>query len=220
MTLGERDALRKGLREKALQAALKFDPESIRGLQSELFALDALFKTGSKVGGARARPALDRTIDLAGTAHAFTAELRGFLGQKQHSETASWFDLSSIGILAIENVMTADKITLPRILMSALSEALMFLASRQYVAGSGEVLRGLYRQHASHMYRELWALATDHRKGMTAKDVREIQAAIDAFFGRLEAEGVAPEARIAVLREFYALLLVLRAVDLSDALGG
>ena len=94
----------------------------------------------------------------------------------------------------------------------------MYLASRQYVAGADEVLRGLYRQHASSMYRELWALATDYRKTMSAYEVRELQQGIDDFFARLEAAPL--QARTSVLRQFYALLLMLRASELLEALGG
>ena len=70
------------------------------------------------------------------------------------------------------------------------------------------------------MYRELWTLATDHRKALTAKDVREVQAGIDGFFAQLEAEGVSVDGQIVVLRQFYALLLVLRVAELLEALGG
>jgi hypothetical protein len=102
--------------------------------------------------------------------------------------------------------------------MSSLSEALMFLASRQYVGGAEDVLRGLYRQHASSMYRELWLLATDYRKTLSAYDVKEFQSAIDAFFALLEAAPV--PARIAVLRQFYALLVMIRAAELLEQLRG
>jgi len=187
-------------------------------LRSELLALDAYLRVHPREASEKTRHALERALDLAGTAHAFTSELRGFQGQKEKSEKASWFDLSSIGVLAIENLLTADRITVPRILMSALSEALMYLASRQYVGGAEEVLRGLYRQNASSMYKELWTLATDYRKTLTAKDVKEIQAGIDGFFAQLEAAPL--QARISVLRQFYALLLMLRAAELLEGLGG
>jgi len=215
---GERDLLVKGLRAKAASIPDRFDDATVWGLRSELLAIDAYLRVHPRAAPAQARRALDRALDLAGTAHEFTSEIRGFLGQKAKSEKASLFDLSSIGVLAVENVLTADKITLPRILMSALSEALMFLASRQYVSGAGDVLEGLCRQHAAAMYRELWTLATDYRKELTAKDVKEIQAAVDGFFGRLEAANV--EVRIAILRQFYALLLMLRTSELLEALGG
>jgi len=88
------------------------------------------------------------------------------------------------------------------------------------VGGSAEVLRSVYRQNAASMYRELWVLATDHRKTLAAKDVREMQQGIDAFFRRLEGDGVPVEARIAVLRQFYALLLTLRVSELLEAIDG
>ena len=217
---GERDAFAKGIRAKAHVLTARFDEATVWALRSEFLALDAYLRGSPKAETPKVRHALDRAADLAGAAHAFTSELHGFLGQKEKSERASWFDLGSVGVLALENVLTADKITLPRIVMSALSEGLMFVASRQYVAGSRQVLEGLYRQHAAAMYRELWALATDHRKALAAKDVREVQAAIDGFFAKLGADGVTAEARIAVLRQFYALLVLVRTAELLEALGG
>lgn len=215
---GERDVLVKSLRVRAQAIPERFDDGTVWTLRSELLALDAYLRVNPKAARARSREAIGRALELAATAHAFTSELRGFTGQKEKSEKASWFDLSSIGILAIENLLTADRITLPRILMSSLSEALMYLASRQYVGGAADVLQGLYRQHASTMYRELWTLATDYRKSLTAKDVKEIQTGVDRFFAQLEAAQL--EARIAVLRQFYALLLMLRTAELLEALGG
>ncbi|MEK6851677.1 MAG: hypothetical protein AABY30_03965 [Candidatus Thermoplasmatota archaeon] len=217
---GERDAFAKGIRAKAQLLVQRFDDASVFDLRSDLLALEAYLRANPRAATAKLEHALARASALAETSHAFASELHGFLGQKAKSETASMFDLGSIGVLALENILTADKITLQRIVMNSLSEALMFIASRQYVAGSREVLEGLYRQHSAMMYRELWALATDHRKGLAAKDVKEIQSAIDGFFGRLSAPGVTQEARIAVLRQFYALLLTLRTAELLEALGG
>ena len=217
---GETDYLVAGLRAKARLLVDSFDERSVWSLRSELLALDAYARANPKALDANARRALERALHLAGEAHALTAELKGFTGQKERSEAASLLDLGSVGALAMENLLTADKITLPRIVMSSLSETLMFLATRQIVAGSREVLGGVYRQHAAAMYRELWTLATDHRKALTAKDVREVQKGIDGFFARLDADGVTVEGQIVVLRQFYALLLVLRVAELLDALGG
>jgi len=214
---GEREILVKGLRVQVQVIPERFDDASLWALRSDLLALDAYLRVHPREASEKTRRALDRALDLTGTVHAFASELRGFLGQKEKSEKASWFDLSSIGVLAVENLLTADKITLPRILMNSLSEALIFLASRQYVGGAEEVLRGLYRQHASSMYRELWLLATDYRKTLSAYDVKEFQSAIDAFFAQLEAAPV--PARIAVLRQFYALLVMIRAAELLEQLG-
>ncbi|HYS71945.1 MAG TPA: hypothetical protein VEM95_05940 [Thermoplasmata archaeon] len=217
---GDADDLVKALRAKARSLADRFDERSVWSLRSELLAIDAYARANPKALDADARRALERALHLAGEAHALAAELKGFSGQKERSEAASLLDLGSIGALSIENILTADKITLPRIVMSSLSETLTFLATGQIVAGSREVLGGLYRQHAAAMYRELWTLATDHRKILTAKDVREVQAGIDGFFARLDGEGVPVEGQIVVLRQFYALLLVLRVAELLDALGG
>ncbi|MBI4416061.1 MAG: hypothetical protein HY557_03660 [Euryarchaeota archaeon] len=209
-----------GIRARAKTLGERCDEAAVGGLRSELFALEAYLRANPKAANARVREALDRALGLAGTAYAFVTELRGFEAQKGRSEAASLFDLGAIGVLAVENVLTADKVTLPRLLMSGLSEALVYLASRQYVAGSREVLHAIYRQHASSMYGELWMLATDHRKRLSPQDVRQMQRGIEEFFGRLDGPDIPVEARIVVLFQFYALLLTLRAAELLEALGG
>lgn len=208
-----------GLRVHARTIADRFEEDSVWGLRSDLFAIDAFLRGNPRASSDKVRRALDRALELAATTHDFASELKGFQSQKRHSEKASMFDLGAVGVLAVENVLTADKPSLARIVMSALSEGLMFLASRQYVGGSTEVLRGVYQRNAASMYRELWTLATDYRKGLTAKEVRGIQEGIDAFFRQVEADGVPVESRIAVLRQFYALLLMLRVSELLHAMG-
>lgn len=210
----------KPLRGRARALADRFDEASVWALRSELFALDAYLRANSKASSEKVRHGLDQALDLAATTHAFTSELRGFQSQKEHSEKASMFDLGAVGILAVENILTAEKPSLARVMMSALSEGLMFLASRQYVGGSDEVLRSVYHQYAASMYRELWILATDYRKTLNINAVRELQQIIDAFFRKLEGEDVPAQARIAVLRQFYALLLTLRVSELLDAIDG
>lgn len=209
-----------GIRTRTKTIAERFDADTVWTLRSELLALDAYLRANPKAGTKAARRTLGRALPLAGTIHAFESELRGFQAQKASSERASLFDLSSIGILSIENVLTAERPSIPRIVMSALAEGLMYFASRQYVGGSTQVLQGLYRQHAAAMYGELWTLATDYRGKLTAKEVREVQGGIDAFFAKLEGDGVPVEVRVAILNQFYALLLTLRVSELLDAIGG
>lgn len=216
----DKDLLVQGLRTSARALADRFDAETLGHVQRELSALDAYVRTNPKAMKAKAHRTLDRAVELAATAHAFASDLRGLQGQKEKSETASLFGLGSVGVLAIENVLTAEKVTVPRLLMSFLSEALMYFASRQYVAGSREVLAALYRQHAALLNRELWAIAADHRGKMTAKEVREVREIVDGFFSRLEAVDVSPEGRIAVLRMFYDFLLAIRLGELLETLGG
>lgn len=216
---GDLTAFGRGLRLHARAAGEGLEETAVWALRSDLLALDAYLRANPKASSAKVRRALDRAMELAATTHEFAAELRGFQSQKEHSEKASMFDLGAVGVLAVENVLTADKPNLARIVMSALSEALMYLASRQYVGGSAEVLRSLYRRNAASMHRDLWTLATDYRRGLSEKEIRGIQEEIDAFFRRLETDGVPVEARIAVLRQFYALLLTLRVSELLDALG-
>ena len=219
MAAGDLTVLGEGIQVQARAITDRYDETTLAALRSHLLGLEAFLRSNPKVGTAEAREELAHALRLVDAAYAFASELQGFLAQKQHTELASLFDLGSIGVLGIENVLTAEKPSLVRVLMAALAEGLVFAASRQYVAGARDLLAVVYRTHAAAMHRELWALATDRRKGMTANDVKEVQANIGVFFRKLEANDVPPETRVRILKEFFVLVLVIRVADLLEALG-
>ena len=72
--------------------------------------------------------------------YAFGVEVGGFQRSSRTANQASRFDLASTGVLGVENILTSEDRSLMRYRMSGLSGGLMFLASRQYVAGSEAIL--------------------------------------------------------------------------------
>ena len=106
---------------------------------------------------------VERALAAVTRFHAFASEVKGFVVSRDLSQKASLFDIGSIGILAVENVLTAERKSLFRIMMSGLSGGLAFAASRQYIYGSTAVLDALYRTNSAALYDDLWALATEIR---------------------------------------------------------
>jgi len=120
---------------------------------------------------------------------------------------------------AAENILTADKITPMRLLMSGLSEGLMFLASRQYVAGSGAVLAATYETHAVAVQDALWSLAADFRGAEDLPAIREARAGIDALFAKLDDPALPVAAKVAILYQLDALVALVRCARLLEELG-
>jgi hypothetical protein len=152
--------------------------------------------------------------------HAFASEVKGFVVSRDLSQKASLFDIGSIGILAVENVLTAERKSLFRIMMSGLSGGLAFAASRQYIYGATAVLDGLYRTNSAALYDDLWALAVEFRGPMDEKAAREVQAGLDGFFQKIAAPGVPVDVRVAAVYQMYEVLVLVRGSDLVRRLRG
>jgi len=202
--------------QAVLTAALsKMDDEATFRLRSELSAMRAVLAGGRDTD---LLASVDRALEAVGRFHAFASEVKGFVVSRDFSEKASLYDIGSIGILAIENVLTAERVSLLRLVMSGLSEGLAYVASRQYIYGSSAVLESLYRTHGATMYEELWSLATEFRGPLDEKAAREVQGGIDTFFRTLSAPGVKVDDRVAALYQLYGVLVLVRCGDLLQRL--
>ena len=159
-----------------------------------------------------------KALDAVSRFYSFGVEIGGFQGSSRTANQASLFDLASIGVLGIENVLTAEHRSLMRYLMSGLSEGLMFLASRQYVAGTEAVLEGTYKANALEVRDGLWALAKDFRITEDLASIRQAREAIDALFAELDEPGVSLHTRVALLHQLYGLIAIVRCAQLHEGL--
>ncbi len=216
MAKSERAKLADSFQGVLAQAVPRMDDEATFRLRSELSTVRAILSTGKP--DQELLEAVDRTLTAVGRLHSFANEVKGFVVSKDFSEKASLFDIGSIGILAVENVLTAERVSLFRLLMSGLSEGLAFLASRQYIYGSAAVLESLYRTHSATLYDDLWALAAEFRGPLDEKAAREVQGGLDEFFRKLSAPGVSVDSRVAALYQMYGILVLVRCADLLQRL--
>lgn len=200
----------------ALREALsRFDMPSLMKLRGELQVVSRWLAVHKKVAP---KESADAALDAVTRFSQFGAEVSGFSSSAHAAERASMFDLASVGILAFENVVTAEKLSLMRILMSGLSEVLMFVGSRQYVAGSEAVLGALYRTHSIAVQDALWSLATDFRDPEALDSIREARAAIDGLFEKFDDPAVPLSTRVMLIYQLYGLAAILRCAKLLEDL--
>lgn len=166
------------------------------------------------------RRGAEAALDAVSRFYHFGQEIGGFSASTRSAEAASLFDLASVGILALENVLSAETASPMRFLMSGLSEGLMFLGSRQYVSGSDAVLRATYRAHALAVQDALWSLATDFRDPEELDSIREARSAIDALFAKFDEPGVPLGTKVALLQQLYGLVAIVRCAKLAEDLRG
>jgi hypothetical protein len=193
------------------------DDAALFALRSELSTIRAVVAGGKDKALAAS---VDRSLAAVARFHTFASEVKGFVVSRDFSKKASLFDIGSIGILAVENVLTAERKSLFRIMMSGLSGGLAFAASRQYIYGSTAVLDALYRTNSAALYDDLWALATEIRGPLDEKTAREVQQGLDGFFKQLAGPGVPVDRRVVAIYQMYGILVLLRGADLLKRLRG
>ncbi len=169
---------------------------------------------------ARRLEAAEKALDALSRFYSFGVEIGGFERSAKTANQASLFDLASVGVLGIENILTAENRSLMRYLMSGLSEGLMFLASRQYVAGSEAVLQGTYKSNALVVRDALWSLARDFRSTEDLLSIRQARDAIDDLFARLDSPDVELHTKVSLLHQLYGLVAIVRCAQLLEELRG
>src|SRR3990170_4092183 len=107
MAKGDAEDLRRSLRGALREFLGTFDAPTLLTLRGEVQVAERWLEAKHPKEAGVARPAFDAVSRY----HAFTTEIEGFAKSRRSAETASLFDLGSVGILAAENILTADKIT-------------------------------------------------------------------------------------------------------------
>ena len=204
--------------QAALASAIaNMDDTALFALRSELSAIRAV-ALGGKDKGLSA--SVNAALAAVSRFHTFASEVKGFVVSRDFSKKASLFDVGSIGVLAVENVLTAERKSLFRLLMSGLSEGLAFVASRQYISGSTAVLDALYRTNSAALYDDLWSLASEIRGPLDETTAREVQQGLDGFFTRIADPGVPVDRRVAAIYQMYGILVLVRCADLLKRIRG
>ncbi len=217
MAKGDAKALVEGYQAALRHALSTFDASSLMKLRGELQVVSRWLEVRKED---EARKSANAAVDAVSRFYQFGLEIGGFSASSRAAEKASLYDLASVGVLGVENVLTAEKRSLMRFLMSGLSEALMFLGSRQYVTGNEAVLQAAYRTHALAVQDALWSLATDFRDPEKLDSIREARAAIDALFEKFDEPGVPLGTKLALVHQLYGLVAIIRCARLLGDLEG
>lgn len=217
MSKADASALVAGYRSTLAAYLSRPDPVSLMKVRGELQVISRWLEVHDK---ASPKERADAALDAVTRFSQFGVEIGGFASSTRSAESASMFDLASVGVLAIENVVTAEKASLMRLLMSGLSEALMFLGSRQYVAGSEAVFRAIWRTHGIAVQDALWSLAADVRDPESLDAIREVHTAIDALFAKFDDPSVPMATRVSLLHQLYGLVAIVRCAKLLEDLQG
>ena len=180
-------------------------PSDLLALQTRLLAAGA--------DPARADAAC-HALELSREFHSYLSELEAKFGARQYSELASLLDIGAVGAVALENLTEAGESLKQRILLGGLSEALMVLASRQYVKAWGREMQPIHMRAVWFLRAELWRLSIAGRPDMGTE---ERVALVDGLLAPALESDAPDEVSLALLGRLFQILLI---IHLAQVLAG
>src|SRR5438552_18964434 len=124
MSAGDEIAVVEGYRTTLRDCLATLDPAAVLRLRGELQVLSRWLAVQKK--SALQRTA-DEVLDAVSRFYLYAQEIDGLRASNRSAETASYYHVASVGVLAVEYALTVGHPRLKRSLMSGLSECRMFV---------------------------------------------------------------------------------------------
>ncbi|OQY18121.1 MAG: hypothetical protein B6I35_13500 [Anaerolineaceae bacterium 4572_32.2] len=173
-------------------------PEGLWQLRADLLPLADNLPAGQRKDAVR-------SLEIAREFHGYLAELRSKMTAREYSQLASRMDVGSVGMLALQDLLTEREHLLKSLFMGGLSEGLMVLATLQYVKAWEAELALTHDQALWWLFEELWRLSGEFRPQMAAGERRKL---IDALLAPARSEETEPALKVALLLHLFQVLLL------------
>ena len=152
-----------------------------------------------------ARGDADFSIEIVGRFHAFLASVQSKMTAHEYSQTAAKMDIGSVGLLALQDLVTDREQLFRKLLLGGLSEGLMVLATLQYVKAWRVEAAQACEEASWWLFEALWRLSAQMTPELPPAERRE---QIEAAVAPARAPDLAPAVRTALLAQVYQVLLV------------
>ena len=173
-------------------------PESLWDLRADLLALsDAL--------PPEARGSAEWSLEVVRHFHDYLTELVSKTTAHEFSQLASRLDMGSVGLLAVQDLVTDRERMFKKLFLGGLSESLMVLAAQQYVKAWQKEASVVHDAATWWIYEGLWRLSRDLKPEFLPV---ERQKPIDALLAPARSPDTPPALRAGVLVHLFQILLL------------
>jgi len=152
-----------------------------------------------------ARGDADWSIEIVGRFHAFLANVQSKMTAREYSQIASKMDIGSVGLLALQDLVTDRERLFKKLLLGGLSEGLMVMATLQYVKAWQAEASQACDEASWWLFESLWRLSAQMSPGLAASERR---AQIEAALAPARATDIAPAVKAELLAQIFQVLLV------------
>ena len=172
----------------------------------DLLAMQNILLSWEGAANAPLAPAqLATALSVLGDFYCYLVGLESKLEAHAFAELASKMDMGAVGGVVAENMLGAGEKLLERVLVGGLSEALMVLASRQYVKAYTRELTAFYQQVIWQLRAHFWRFSAARRPELAPS---ERAALIDSLFAPVLHDKAPGNAKPLVLACLFQLLLL------------
>lgn len=144
-------------------------------------------------------------LEVLGDFYSYMVDLEGKLEARTFAELASKLDIAAVGGVVLENIVDAGEKMTERILIGGLSEALMVLASRQYVKAYRRELEALHRQAAWRARAHLWRFSRSRRPNLSPENRNVL---VDAYLLPVFNNSIPGEVKSILLGLLFQVLIL------------
>jgi len=187
-----------GLEATLTQVLTQPTPDALWGLRADLLALADRLPPGQQDGA-------DWTMEIVGQFYRYLAELRSKMTAREYSQLASRMDMGSVGMLAVQDLVTERENLLESLFLGGLSEGLMVLATLQYVKAWEAEMSLVHDQALWWLYEGLWRLSREFRSQVRTGERRKL---IDDLLMPTRSAETEPTVRVALLVRLFQALLI------------
>lgn len=173
-------------------------PESLWDLRADLLALSDPLPP-------EVRGAADWSLEVVRHFHDYLTELLSKTTAHEFSQLASRLDMGSVGLLAVQDLVTDRERMFKKLFLGGLSESLMVLAAQQYVKAWQKEASVVHDAATWWIYESLWRLSRDLRPELRPA---ERQKPIDALLAPARSPDTPPALRAGVLVHLFQILLL------------
>jgi len=172
--------------------------ESLWDLRADLLALSDPLTP-------EVRGAADWSLEVVRHFHDYLTELVSKTTAHEFSQLASRLDMGSVGLLAVQDLVTDRERMFKKLFLGGLSESLMVLAAQQYVKAWQKEASVVHDAATWWIYESLWRLSRDLRPELLPE---ERQKPIDALLAPARSPDTPPALRAGVLVHLFQALLL------------
>ncbi|UCC64512.1 MAG: hypothetical protein JSV36_05500 [Anaerolineae bacterium] len=187
-----------GLETTLTQVLTQPMPNVLWGLRADLLALADQLPPDRRDG-------VGWTLEIVDQFYRYLAELRSKMTAREYSQLASRMDMGSVGMLAVQDLVSERENLLESLFLGGLSEGLMVLATLQYVKAWEAEMALVHDQALWWLYEGLWCLSCEFRPQVRTDERRKL---IDALLMPIRSTETEPTVRVALLVRLFQALLI------------
>ena len=149
---------------------------------------------------------IESLLDVSNNLYNFYTNIKGSVTSADFNKMARLFNTGGDSVQAIEEIMTAEDISIPEIIMSGLSIILTYVGNTAFVTSALESCETLVSATSIIVYDKLWALVHNYRSDPTPQELRKINDTMNAFFSLFPNRDIPLTERVMLITRLYQLL--------------